>query len=335
MNVMFFAHDPGGANAIVPLIRNFPDSHVYGKGPALNILPNAKEMPDNILSTLQPNFLVTGTSGSDFTERFLWKEANIQGIPSMAILDHWINYGVRFSQYEMSELHLFDGVCEYLPDYICVMDEFAKLEMINDGVPDVRILTFGNPHIEAIAVAAKKNRVTDDNGKTQCVILFASEPFEDVYRKGAEEIALQDLIKVSSSYNNINIRIRKHPREQTSKFLEYLGAKVVMDDCLSSFDSIRQSDIVVSVSSMLLIEALFYDKVIVSYQPKSKDGKNDFILTRNGTLPFLQNIKELSDCIIKIFDGQADKTNNYILSEGITDNITRFIKEHVNGKISN
>jgi hypothetical protein len=307
---------------------------VYGKGPALNILPNAKEMPDNILSTLRPEFLVTGTSGSDFTERCLWKEAIIHGIPTMAILDHWVNYGIRFSQYGLSELHVFNGVCEYLPNYICVMDEFAKYEMISDGVPEDRIVTLGNPHFETIAIAAKKNRI-NDNRENQCVILFASEPFEDVYRKGAEELALQNLIKVTSSYDDVLIKIRKHPKEQASKFLRYLGTKVVMDDCLSSFDSIQQSDIVVSVSSMILIEALFYDKMIVSYQPKSKDGKNDFILTRNGTLPFLQSIKELSDCLAKMFNGQADKINNFILCEGITYNITRFIKELINGKISN
>ena len=86
---------------------------------------------------------------------------------------------------------------------------------------------------------------------------------------------------------------------------------------------------------MLLIEALFFDKIIVSYQPRSKDGKNDFILTRNGKLPFFHNIEELSECLTKILDGQVDKPKNYILSEGITDNITKFIKEHINGKVSN
>jgi hypothetical protein len=333
MKVMFFAHDPGGANAIAPLIRSFTDPMVYGKGPALSLLPQAKELPENALSILQPDFLVTGTSGSDFTERFLWKEAYVLGIPSMAILDQWINYGVRFSRYGMRELHLFDGVCEYLPDYICVMDEFAKQEMMKDGVTEKRIITLGNPHFETIAKAAKKMKVLGVRDKKHRIVLFASEPFEDVYKKGAEEIALQDLIKIISSYNDVIIRIRKHPKEQVSKFKEYLSERVIIDDCLFSLDSIRQSDIVVSVSSMLLIEALFCDKMIVSYQPKCKDGMNDFILTRNRTLPFLSNIEELNECLSEILKGQADKPRNYILSEGITENITKFIKESMHGKI--
>ena len=329
MSVLFFAHDPGGANAIAPLILRFDNPLVFGKGPALKILPNAKPLPDNALTVLMPDFLITGTSAIDFTERHLWRDATGLSIPSMAILDAWVNYGVRFSRFSTREIHLFDGVCDYLPDYICVMDDLAKAEMHKEGVPYDRIIALGNPHFENVFLAAAQTSPTTLSKKR--IVLFASEPFEDVYRKGAEEAALRDLIKVAEQYDDVAIRIRKHPREPEQKHAGHLNEHVEMDNIADSLKSIEQSEIVVSVSSMLLIEAMFFGKKVISYQPKSKDGKNDFILTRNGTLPFLQNYEELNSHFKDVLNGCAGFAKNKITHQGIIDNITSFIKERLNG----
>jgi len=328
MSILFFAHDPGGANSIAPLIPLFEKPLVFAKGPALNILPNAEPLTDNALNVLKPNYVVTGTSANDFTERNLWKSAKSLSIPSIAILDAWTSYGIRFSQYEINDLHMFTGVCEYLPDHICVMDEFAKIEMIKDGVPHDRIITFGNPHFEYVSTAAKSYKEQKSNKR---IVLFASEPFFDIYRKGAGEIALRDLIETIKPYEDLTIRIRKHPKESSEQFVGYLGERVEMDKNTNVFDSIQQAEIIVSVSSMVLIESMFFKKKIISYQPKSKDGKNDFILTRNGMLPFLQNINEFRTFFIELIEDRVKLPENNIASTGIIDNVTVFIKERLNG----
>ena len=331
MKVMFFAHDPGGANAIKPLIPHFDNPLVFAKGPALRILPNAKELPLNALSLFSPNFLVTGTSANDFTERNLWQEADTFLIPSMAILDSWVSYGIRFSSYGIKDLHLFKGVCEYLPNYICVMDDFAKMEMTKEGVPKDRIVPLGNPHFEAIAMAAEQALSQNHDRR---VILFASEPFEDIYHKGAEQMAVRDLIKIAKPYEDVIVRIRKHPREPDEKYIDFLGSHVEMDTNTNPLVSIAQAEVVISVSSMMLIEALIFGKKIISYQPKSKNGKDDFILTRNSTLPFLQNIEALNTYFTQVMDGHVGKINNKITHHGIIHKIVSFIKERCNGHIS-
>ncbi len=191
MKILFFANDPGGANAIAPLIPALESKHtvfVYGKGAALKILPNvqilspymesfSKTIPkylEKLLFSIQPDLLITGTSGSDFTERYLWQLSQKMHIKSIAILDHWVNYGVLFSKWATVDRDKFTKQCDFLPSYIIVMDDFAKEEMVADGVPPDIILPLGNPHFEKIMKTAQPNYDRKNSDKTH--ITFASEP---------------------------------------------------------------------------------------------------------------------------------------------------------------
>ena len=333
--VMFFAHDPGGAQAISPLISEFANPLVFAKGPALGAMQGAKELPEEALLRYSPAFLITGTSANDFTERLLWKEAGINSIPSMAILDFWSNYGVRFSRYGTENLHLFKYECEYLPKFICVPDDIAKEEMIRDGVPADIIYAFGNPHFEFISSRQQKpdaQKMVAQNEKK--IVLFASQPFDDVYREGSELIVLRALISIAREKPDIEICIRKHPKESSEKFSTFLSEQVSLDSTLDVFDSIDSSDIIVSVNSMVLLEALFLGKRIISYQPRCKDGKNDFILTKNDILPFISNDDEFRACFELTLRGK-EQYNNSIKCTGIIESIKSFVEAQIDGKVSN
>jgi len=278
-----------------------------------------------------PDFLISGTSANDFTERHLWQEAKFHGIPSMAILDAWSNYGIRFSEYGMRYLHLFKGICNYLPDYICVMDELAKTEMIKDGVPADRIVTFGNPHFEMVSLLSEQSDYTSEVNEA-IVFLFASEPFEDVYRKGQEEFVLQGLLKAARMYKEARVRIRNHPKESNDKYKRFVGDRIEIDKNVSVYDSIKQATIIVSASSIVLLEALILGRKVVSFQPKAKDGKNDFILTRNGTLPFLRNYEDFENYLSDVLNNHTIQNFANIPYEGTIDRIVSFVKEVINDK---
>ena len=94
----------------------------------------------------------------------------------MAILDFWVNYGVRLSRHKLADLHRFDGVCEFLPDYYAVPDEIAQTEAIMDGVPESIIYPLGNPHFEMLA-SRKMPEMALCNGNIR--LPFASQPFFD------------------------------------------------------------------------------------------------------------------------------------------------------------
>ena len=90
--IMMLARDPGGANAILALVpalqRQGYEVLLYGKDAALNryryfglegtdiarALPVVDLEPlRELLEKEQPDFIITGTSGDDFCERFLWE----------------------------------------------------------------------------------------------------------------------------------------------------------------------------------------------------------------------------------------------------------------------
>lgn len=87
-----------------------------------------------------PDFLITGTSADDFIEKYLWKAAEKLNIKSFAILDQWVNYGVRFSNFSVDGLEKYNKIKKhpYVPYRILVMDEYAKTQMVLEGISEKR-----------------------------------------------------------------------------------------------------------------------------------------------------------------------------------------------------
>lgn len=329
MKIMFFAHDPGGANAIAPLLQSVDPRHeliVKAKGPALSILENAQEF-NNDLTNIMPDLIITGTSANDFTEKELWKEASKLNIKTMAILDHWCNYGIRFSKYGLKDIDKFDQSCDFLPDYIIVMDEYAKQEMVKEGVPSNIIYPLGNPHFKSLKDSFEKLNV-DNLRKTlledkEKLVVWASEPYIEDYGQGMELECLKDIIKIIP--NNAQLIIKPHPKESENKFKEFTNLKIIKN--VSSQQIIKAADLVLSMTSMFLIESIIAGKPTLSYQ-KNQTDKNKFILTKIGALPFISDIINLRKEVYKILTNEYIKSNFKLAFEA-TDNIKKFIEERV------
>ena len=214
--ILLFSRDPGGANVIIPLVRPLRSrGHValiFGKDSALaryanaglkgiNIVDRIGEVSQGSVARLvaeeRPDLIATATSADDFSERFFWKSAETLGIPSLAILDQWINYGVRFSKWPLSEIrrYLLNPSHPYLPSKILLMDERARHEAIRDGLDANRLVVTGQPHFQTILrtsesvtrgeVEAVRARLGVD--PAVCLTTFASEPISGMY--GGEEAA--------------------------------------------------------------------------------------------------------------------------------------------------
>ncbi|HNW25905.1 MAG TPA: polysialyltransferase family glycosyltransferase [Candidatus Gastranaerophilaceae bacterium] len=328
--IMFFAHDPGGANAILPLIEPLEKENevfVFAKGPALLKLPNPKILEENTLKIVNPDFLITGTSASDMTEKLLWQDSKDLNIKSMAILDHWVNYGIRFSKYGLNEIEKFDKKCEFLPDYIIVMDEFAKQEMIKDGVPAEIIYPLGNPHFENLLRQSKnvKNVRSKFAKKNEFLITFASEPYTEDYGQGNEKKVLEDLIHIAKD-KNIKIIVKLHPKEDFSKYSEFKN--VMFDKETAPTEVIMASDLIVSMTSMFLLEAMILGKNILSYQP-NETNPDKFILTRNKMLPFVKNKEDFKEKILNILNGKRYLQYNQSIEFDAVEKIIKFISEEL------
>ena len=84
------------------------------------------------------------------------------------------------------------------------------------------------------------------------------------------------------------------------------------------------SDLIISMTSMFLIEAMILCKNILSYQPNEIDS-NKFILTRNKILPFINNKKSLKKNLLNILIKENSLSYNHNIQFNSIDKIISFV----------
>jgi len=208
--VLFFSRDPGGTNAIMPLIgplRSLGNEvSIYGKDAALSIYrkknidcldicdtirSGTQEETDEFVRRARPDLIVTGTSSEDFTERHLWRAAERAKIASFAVLDQWTNYRLRLIP-EGGDLSGGASSELVVPSFFFIMDEFARNEMCALGIDREKLIVSGQPFFDYIRKTG--NRFTTEEieklrheltaGREHShVFLFASQPIASIHRK--------------------------------------------------------------------------------------------------------------------------------------------------------
>jgi nucleotide-binding universal stress UspA family protein len=329
--VLLFACDPGGANAIIPLINEFRKRgyqiSLFGKNEALKKYHGLGLRGKNImrfipavsieamgcfLKEINPDIIVTGTSANDKTEKYLWAAGRKLAIPSFAVLDQWINYGIRFSRYGVSDIAKYNKTptLDYLPDKIFVMDGYAKKELEKTGVAGERVVIGGQPYFDSIQEHAKKitaAEVRDFKSRhhiksSNFVITFASEPITRTYgnhngrnylgyteKTIALELlqALQELARGSAL--NFTLVIKLHPKEMISDWHEIIkdnqteDLKIILMKSGNVWELMKASNLVCGMTSMFLIEAVVLQRPVLSIQIGRK-RKSEFVLEKRGIL---------------------------------------------------
>ena len=374
--ILLFARDPGGANTIFPLVKPLKQKGyqvlVYGKDYALKKFSQnkikAKKIdatlkkirPDTINQFLQktnPDFIITGTSAIDMTEKYLWQESEKLGIPSFAILDQWMNYGIRFSKYGANNIkkYLLDKKHQYLPTRILVMDKTAKKEMIEIGIPKDKIIISGQPYFEHLRnknISPKTLKLiknTMNIQKDDYIVTFASEPLlltfnnklTDKPHLGYNEISIfKELYSVLSKValkttKNIKLIIKIHPRENTKYYLKTMAEiekskiKIFFDLNNDSQELIQISNIVCGMSSMFLIESILLDKPTISIQIGLK-GINPLILCQMNLMKSCLTTDDLENNIENIvFHNQKHTKINLKLIRKPINKVIKYVEEYL------
>ena len=346
--VLLFSNDPGGSNTIIPLVSPLKKKGykvlLYGKNTALkkyeeyNLkgkdISKAIDMItvatiEKFLKKTSPDFIITGTSAEDMTERYLWAASSKLGVPSFAVLDSWMNYGIRFSEYKIGQIELFNKhkQCLYLPTKICVMDNFAKKEAILDGIEKNRIVVTGQPYFQMLLKHAKnkkyirnqlRNRLNISPGSF--LIVFVSEPLSTNYTAdnnhqrywGYDEKttfkniykSLEKIIKANKNLK-IHIIVKLHPREDLHSYdtiinnfkqKTSLSAQTLSNNTIGNWDLIQSADLICGMSSMLLLESVLLEKPILSVQIGLK-RVSPFVLAKRNIIKTVTSQKQL----IKVF----------------------------------
>jgi hypothetical protein len=299
--ILVIAGDPGAANALAPVclaLQQRGDFRIRGlaykqartlwakRGIAFDELDEtiSKEWIQHLLVTSKPALVLTGTSanGLDFEKVFV-AVARLEQVPSLALLDHWMNYRIRFADE--------NGTLAFLPDRIAIMDEQARAEMIAEGFPPEQLVVTGHPAFDELTpfrlstTAETSAAVRAEFGvrPDELLLVFVSEPVEyfngtspsNPYYLGYTEhtilpplvSALESIARRSS--RKVALLIRPHPLQKSAEFNRYRGTyfRVLVSDRADGRAVVLASQVVIGMTSMLLMEACLLRCTVLSLQP--------------------------------------------------------------------
>jgi len=273
--ILWSANDPGGANAVMPVIEALlrRGDEVVGvvTGPALEITQQ-KKLPVALESPWRPDLFLAGTSGTlDSVDKQLLR--TLRNAPSVYVMDFWNNYRMRFA--------------ETLPTRLCVIDEPSKRAAIAEGLPAESLVVTGNPHFDHFA-----DRVTRDH-EDHTLLLFISQPIraDDGGKYGFDEYrALEDVI--ASLPPGYRLGIRLHPRDNKHQFDAYLNNRVFVTEGTLE-ETLSRAGLVIGMFSPVLIQAAVAGKAVLSYEP-GLIGEDPLPTNQLGLTHCVHSVEELS-----------------------------------------
>lgn len=375
--ILLFSRDPGGANTIIPLVgkliaRGY-DVQLYGKDSALlryrKFRLEGKDIMDslsgvsidtvlNFLKECSPGFIITGTSADDFTEKYIWKAAEELNIPTFAVLDQWINYGIRFSDFSVAQLAEYekDKKHPYIPQKILVMDKCAKEEMSEVGIDRDRILVSGQPYFDFLLDESRKISEQDVEllrgrfgaEEDDIIITYASECLTDTYQEkdGAsyywgytERTIFVEILKaldkaLEGLHKHIKLVVRQHPKEREDNYADLIAMNnnpdisIYVDRETDGWMLMKLSDMVCGMSSMFLIESLVLGRPTISIQI-GLTRPNPFVFDRLGKLMSILDqdvlMRRIKDFLRKGYTTSADVGIEY----GAADKVIQLMEEEI------
>jgi hypothetical protein len=313
--VLVIARMAGAASALAPVARiliddDFATPVVVGFEHAEPVfreheLPlwafeNSERMPeivDQIYENEQPKLVLTGTSAKPKLDLALWSHARANNIPTVAVLDHWMNYSERFADEQ--------GSYRSAPDAIAVMDEVAYREMAASGCPTERLVVTGQPAFDEFTNLTPEREqqlrhlslreLGVDEG--EMLLVFASDP-----RAGRSLQLFLDAAQKSSMRlpNRLQVIVKLHPLETA------LVNDVVRRNRSFSVRALRHfpqlkliaaADLVVGMDSVLLLEAALMGKRAISVQPSGAKPSR-FLNHLHYLIERTQDIKECEELIV-------------------------------------
>jgi hypothetical protein len=293
--IVIVAGDPGGAAALIPVIRRLRDDPRFklrllsyrqatGLWRAVGFSPTV--LPDQPIAATDAALLVkdasallcaTSVNGIDH-ERRLIDAARTMGVPSLALLDFWSNYAPRFRDGDGREIR---------PDRIAVMDTLAARQMAAAGFSPKQLVITGQPAFDRPSgfqcpPSARRAAVRARLGLSPAtrLIVFASQPLAALHRQlSGNPLALGfDESRVMRGLRNqlarsrlpVTICLLPHPREPAGKWHPAQAARpavVIAPRGLAPGQLAAAADVVVGMNSAFLIDCCQQGLPTLSLQP--------------------------------------------------------------------
>jgi hypothetical protein len=264
---------------------------------------DGRSAPD-LLAAFRPDVVLVGTSENpDTLAHALVDAARSAGIPSVGVVDAFANASARFRGHSADPL-------AHAPDAILVPDPWTRDAFVSLGAR--RVVVCGHPHHDHVRAerarlaakdrAALRRDLWGPQASDRHWVLFVSEisggldaaQFQRSAeytlhgrggRDGRTEIVLEELLDgLAEACPDAGLAVRLHPKNTR----EDLGALLDEVDAVSAGGSALEAawaaDLVVGMSSMLLLEAALLERPTLSVVPRAIE--RDWLpSTRTGATP--------------------------------------------------
>lgn len=332
--VLGVTHDTGVANGLFrPILKLNEDKKletiILSEGPSRSVfdaqkikyktfqdygLSSETNNVDSIIEIENPDLILTGFSERVMLEKYSISNAKSRNITSFTVLEGYTNYLEIVSDNELKTPFI------YMPDYICIMDNFILEEMLKLKFDKDKLILTGNPYFDDLIELKNsfnegdlrkiRNELNiDENGY---LITFFSQAIKKVIDKGSDNPSrgyneLTVLSMLESSLHDINIKnlnllVKLHPKEDLESTQSAFSGKlnrIIFDKEYNSRKAIVVSDLVTGMFSTDLVESVYLDKDALSIQPNitiqdtlvmNKLGLMVPVYTQENLKPNLQKI---------------------------------------------
>ncbi|MCJ0764277.1 hypothetical protein [Variovorax terrae] len=265
--VAVVCHDAGAANIILATLRAEPDRLYLPvmQGPAAALWQASGLAPACTLplktALAGAGSLLSGTGWASDLEHEARRCAKASGLPSVAVIDHWVNYAERFER----------AGEQVLPDEIWVGDADA-LAIAARTFAGTRLRQIPNLYLSQ-QIAAIAAPAPSQAGH----ILYVLEPIRYSWRGATQAGEFEALDYFLANLDRLgerrdwSIRLRPHPSDRAGKYDDWLsrqpGFDIALDDSPNLAAAIGWAEWVAGCETTALVIALGAGRKTLSTLP--------------------------------------------------------------------
>ena len=304
VDILIYVEDPGAANFVASLpaalekhgwqirllAEGFAYQYLLERGVHPELFSKSLILARELLTRLNPSLVIVGTSENPETFAFdLITAARPLGIMTLGVVDAFGNADYRFRGHT-------DNPLFYAPEWIAVPDQWTKEAYLDLGYPVERLAVCGHPHYDYVLDTAARlsqqdkqllrDRIFPFNHNNAPVIVFISEISTGLnpgkYRRLSDytmtgsgtrtdrtEIVLEEFLEACALCKEKHyLVLRMHPKnteEELAPFLKYFNQ---ISQGELPLELLFAADLVVGMTSMLLMEAAIMGRPTLSIVPR-------------------------------------------------------------------
>jgi hypothetical protein len=326
-DVLILVEDPGAANFVGPLHRALAGrgwqstlmtlgtaTDFLGQHGITSIKVEASETAAQLLARFQPRLVLVGTCENlDSIGLELLFAARRSGIVTVGAVDSATNADFGFRGRTCTPL-------AYAPDWLLLPDQFTRDKFVALGYPPHRIFTCGHPHYDRVRAVgeqlARRGRADLRRGlfpsarDNQPVVVFLTEissgcdpaqfrrsPDYSLTGRGGSvdrtAIVLEEFLDAARVLEPPpHLVLRLHPKEKPHDYQAYSGEFHQFSNKESGLEVVYAADLVVGMSSMLIMEAALLGRPTLAILPRLRE-KEWLPSIRMGITPCVTTRDEL------------------------------------------